>query len=230
MQYEFCTIKSICFFFPLSGRAIESFYRWDAVPAIPTQELRKKPAYKPTYGLMDQESHKFHMYVAKLFYKTSPNSSYYLSSATIINNKKLVTAAQNVASAIKIVLSFNSLTAEDNKYKIKVNLSEVSIHPEYDEKSNFANDIAVIELKKPLKNVEGIKMVDKKYRPNYIEEVAMLGYSNGLLSYIRTKPVDFVQCRYAYYKVNNKRLLEDGKQFCLHIADRYIQTGWIGGL
>lgn len=187
------------------------------------------PDIIPTSGLVDEKTHNSYKFVAKLFYKTSKDSPYYLSSATILSDRKIVTAAQNVANSTSVVLSFNTLTAEENTYKVEVSPSEIIVHPRFEKNPDYVNDVAVIVLKKALKNVTPIKMVSKTYKPSPNHEVSLAGYSNGPLSYINANIKNFIACRHAYFKKNSKKFLEDGKQFCVNIGNLILSEGWVGG-
>lgn len=178
-----------------------------------------------------------HKYMAALRSTNSSNFQF-ICGATILSNNKLLTTANCVHQARSVTLSVATLNTDEPYYSVEVSANEIIVHAEYDERTQ-SNNIAVIELERPLKfspKIGSINMVDKTSMKSIKSgtNVLMLGYMESTdpnrdygdthLHSINAKISDFHACQSVY---SGTATLVNGNQFCLH-GNTYGK--YIGGI
>lgn len=165
--------------------------------------------------------------MAALVYTKGFFNFQFTCSATILSYNKLLTAAHCVQNTSSITLLLATLNTDEPYYSVDVSDDEIIIHDEYDRRSH-SNNLAIIELKRPLKfsqKIGQVSMVDKASVRSIKTgtNVLMLGYMESNdpnrnyedthLRSISAKIADFSTCHGIYSGINK---LENGRHFCLH--------------
>ncbi|XP_031632801.1 uncharacterized protein LOC116346741 [Contarinia nasturtii] len=189
-----------------------------------------------------------HPYMAALLYtKISifSNTPYISCGATIISSSKILTIASCVQDIRSLNLLVSTINTDEPYYQLKISRQEIHIHPKYN-KSTFANNIALLELKTPLKFgpkklIGKIDMIDRNrlasIRPG--KDVFVLGYTESKqydreytdthLRYMNAKIVNFGECRKLYAERNKKYVLDEKRQFCITFGGNSTTAHFYGG-
>lgn len=152
-----------------------------------------------------------HNYMAAILSTRRGEAGRFVCGATIISEDKILSAAHCVVDRYSIDLIIGAANLNGLHHTVKVNQSEIIIHPAYELNGNhslcsYVNDIAVIQLKEPLvfsrmvgkiDMVLGRSKVDKDLE-NEPEHVKMLGYPDNRLRSINSTIADS-GCFFSYW-------------------------------
>lgn len=170
------------------------------------------------------ETNDFKFIAGILYTKISESGS---CGAVILSNNKIVTCAHCVYDTFSVTFLLATVNTDEPYYALNVLRDEMFLHPEFNKKSPYKNDIAVIILKKPIKfgsKVGKIDMVPVSYVIKPGEELQILGYSESQgslyqqtyfdthLRLMNATMSDFDACNDIY---SNTDKLEKAKQFCV---------------
>lgn len=130
-------------------------------------------------------------YVASLAYtNSSDDNSPFVCSATIIANKKILTAAHCVYRKYTVTLKIGGTHMLKPLLTVEVDTErEIFVHPDYSK--DPVNDIAVIQLEGEGlyfdSNIGKIDLVDANYKIGSDKKVKVLGiHSKGALQYLNS--------------------------------------------
>ncbi|XP_031634164.1 uncharacterized protein LOC116347624, partial [Contarinia nasturtii] len=135
------------------------------------------------YGSLVDRIEDYNFMVGLWYYENSTYRYYYCGGA-IVSPWKVVTAAHciyNKSNTISVIAG--TLNINETYQALNFTRDEdVVLHPEYAIDGHLANDIAVINLRTPLKfssRVDKVEMVDEGYMPNPGDHVTVLGYTES---------------------------------------------------
>ncbi|XP_031622742.1 chymotrypsin-like elastase family member 1 [Contarinia nasturtii] len=178
-----------------------------------------------------------HNYMVELKYYKSEDESKFCCAGVIVSPWKILTVAHCVHNRTAFRLIFGTINVFAPLETVEITEKEVTIHPEYSGGVLLSNDIAVIQLNKPLvfnSKINQIKMVTDYYAAKAGDTVKMLGFTEGIgpnrtttrsnLRYVESTITDFRTCHNSYWNHKMKRWVDENTQICVDLRNRTINN------